>query len=166
MVHRSAKPLLFCDIDGVLSLWGFPMDECPTGNWRTVEGIAHFLSTPAASHLQALEEDFEIVWCSGWEEKANEHLPHLLGVGPYPHVQLDRGSPGTSVAGHWKIEAVDALAAGRPLAWIDDAFNEACHAWARARDSLTLLVPTEPHSGLGDPEADALRAFAQQVSPR
>ena len=31
---------------------------------------------------------------------------------------------------HWKLEAIDAYAGGRPLAWIDDALNPACHEWA------------------------------------
>ena len=52
--------------------------------------------------------------------------------------------------------------AGAPLAWIDDAFNEACEAWAAARAAPTLLVQTEPaarpHGRRG---AQAARAWAQ-----
>ena len=29
--------------------------------------------------LQALAGDFELAWCTGWEEKANEYLPAVLG---------------------------------------------------------------------------------------
>ncbi len=32
---------------------------------------------------------------------------------------------------HWKLDAIDAYAGGRALAWIDDALNDACREWAR-----------------------------------
>ena len=40
--------------------------------------------------LLVLEDLYEIVWCSGWEDRANDHLPHLLGLGPYPHLEFGR----------------------------------------------------------------------------
>lgn len=160
-VHE--KPCLFCDIDGVISLWGFPLDDRPAGRFVAVDGIPHFLSTRAAEHLLALREDFELVWCSGWEEKADEHLPGALGVPRgLPHLSFG-GHARAAVSGraHWKLEAVQTWAGDRPLAWVDDAFNDACFAWAAARDARTLLVATDPSTGLGDAEAAALRAFAR-----
>jgi hypothetical protein len=161
----GAKPWLFCDIDGVISLWGFSLDERPAGRFTTVDGIPHFLSTRAAEHLLALREDFDLVWCSGWEEKADEHLPGVLGVpGGLPHLSFDgRSRAEVSGRAHWKLEAVEAWAGDRPLAWVDDAFNDACFAWASTRDAQTLLVPTDPATGLGDAEAAALRAFARNL---
>jgi hypothetical protein len=157
-------PLLFCDIDGVISLWGFAADTRPPGVWTTVDGVPHFLSTRAAEHLLGLEDVFELVWCSGWEEKADEHLPRVLGVpSGRPHLSFDRSRVDVSARAHWKLDAIDAHAGDRPLAWIDDAFNDACFAWARARPAPTLLVPTEPHVGLGGPEAAALRVFATRL---
>jgi hypothetical protein len=156
------KPLLFCDIDGVISLWGFPNDTRPPGVYAVVEGVPHFLSTRAGDHLLALSADFDLVWCSGWEEKADEHLPRLLGVpAALPHLSFDAGSRGeASARAHWKLAAIEEHAGDRPLAWIDDAFNGACRDWARDRPSPTLLVATEPASGLVDEHAAALRAFA------
>jgi hypothetical protein len=165
-LQLHGNPLLFCDIDGVISLWGFAADSRPAGVWTSVDGIPHFLSTRAAEHLQGLCDHFELVWCTGWEEKADEHLPALLGVpNGRPHLTFaghDRAE--VSARAHWKLDAVDAHAGDRPLAWIDDAFNDACHAWAARRAAPTLLVPTEPHTGLGDAEAAALHAFAQRVT--
>ena len=54
-------------------------------------------------------------------------------------------------------------AAGRPLAWIDDAFNAACHAWAGERAAATLLVRTEPELGLTAREAVQLTRWAQAL---
>jgi hypothetical protein len=148
--------LLFCDIDGVLSLFGFPAESVPEGTWAQVDGIAHLLSSQASRHLLDLSVHFDVMWCSGWEEKANEHLPRLLGLGPYEHLSFPREPE----AEHWKLAAVERAAAGRAMAWIDDDFNDACFAWARAREEATLLVPTEPHTGLTDEHAERLRAWA------
>jgi len=94
--------LLFVDIDGVISLFGFPPDAAPLGTWHQVDGIAHLLSATAARHLHDLADSYELVWCSGWEERANEHLPHLLGLGPFPHLSFPM-PPGNE---HWKIASI------------------------------------------------------------
>ncbi len=171
----SGRPLLMVDIDGVLSLWGFPPDAAPEGSLHFVEGIPHFLSAAAARHLLALVPDFDVVWCSGWEERADEYLPALLGLPRgLPHLCFERrgGADGTgageaagkSLHGHWKIAAIDAHARGRPLAWIDDCLDAACHAWAAARLAPTLLVQTTPAQGLTEPQAAQLQAWAQAPS--
>ena len=155
------KPLLFIDIDGVISLWGFDPNSRPTGAFHPVEGIVHFLSAEAARHLLALRDAFDPVWCSGWEERANEHLPAAVGLGPFPHLSFAADTrAGATTPGHWKLEAVDAYAAGRPAAWIDDAFNDHCHDWAARREAPTLLVETEPATGFTRAHASALRDWA------
>ena len=156
----SLKPLLLVDVDGVVSLFGFPSDERPAGRWLLVDGLPHFLSSAAAEHLLLLAEDFELAWCTGWEEKANEVLPGALGLpGPLPYLSFDR-NPGRG-HGHWKLAAIDAHAGpDRPLAWIDDAHDAACETWASARPGPTLLVGTEPHEGLVERHAATLRAWA------
>jgi hypothetical protein len=164
--QMRGKPLLFCDIDGVISLWGFGEDTRPSGVYAAVDGIPHYLSTRAAEHLLDLAAHFELVWCSGWEDKADEHLPALLGVpSGLPHLSFDgRSRAEVSARAHWKLAAIDEHAGERPLAWVDDAFNDACHAWAAARPAATLLVGTDPSTGLDDHAAAALRAFARDVA--
>lgn len=153
------KPVLFVDVDGVISLWGFSSDRRPAGEFVNVDGILHFLSATAAEHLPRLAESFELVWCTGWEERANEYLPKALRLpGSLPFLTFDR-NPGRG-HGHWKLAAIDAYAGDRPLAWIDDAHDEACHAWAAARAAPTLLVSTLPAVGLTGAHADELRAWA------
>jgi hypothetical protein len=169
-----ARPLLLIDIDGVISLFGFPLTERPEGAFHSIDGIPHLLSTAAARHLLDLVSVFELAWCSGWEEKANEYLPHLLGLPQMPFLSFERdmramggaGSDTDGAAGgggtraHWKLDAIDAFAgAERPLAWIDDAFNDACHEWAGERTGPTLLVQTDPPTGLTEREAALLREW-------
>jgi hypothetical protein len=160
------KPLLLVDIDGVISLFGFEPDKRPAGTWVQVEGIAHLLSTTAAQHLLDLETHYESVWCTGWEEKANDHLPHLLGIGPYPVIPLGhRGAPKKSLQGHWKLAAIDAYAGPeRPLAWIDDFLDEACERWAASRPGPTLLVPTQPAEGLTAAQTLRLQDWAASTT--
>jgi hypothetical protein len=159
------KPVLFCDIDGVISLWGFGEYTRPPGAFAVIDGIPHFLSTRAAEHLLDLQSHFELVWCSGWEEKADEYLPGLLGVPTgLPHLSFDGHSrAAVSARAHWKLAAIEGFAGDRPAAWVDDAFNDACHAWATERDAPTLLVATEPASGLQDAHAAQLRAWAEAL---
>jgi hypothetical protein len=156
------------DIDGVISLFAFQAGAPrPEGSFHSIDGIPHFLSSMAAEHLLALRAVFELVWASGWEEKANEYLPHLLGLPPLPYLSFERGVRGTRGANaHWKLDAIDAYAEGRALAWVDDSFNEACYAWAGARGAPTLLVQTLPADGLTGREAELLRGWAGGLGPR
>ena len=156
------RPLLLVDIDGVISLFSFDPGARPGGTFHSIDGIPHFLSSSAAEHLLGLVSDFELVWASGWEEKANEYLPHLLGLPTLPYLSFDRAVGRTNA--HWKLDAIDAYAStNRPLAWIDDAFNDACHDWAEARVAPTLLVQTLPASGLTEREAETLERWANSL---
>jgi hypothetical protein len=166
-VQESSRPLLMVDIDGVISLFATPGRSwadrrTSEGSFHSIEGIPHFLSSIAAAHLLGLAAHFDLVWASGWEEKADEHLPHLLGLPKgLPFLRFAR-AVGKSNA-HWKLEAIETFACGRPLAWIDDAFNEACQEWARERSALTLLVQTRPEHGLTSREAQQLVGWAQAL---
>jgi hypothetical protein len=154
---------LLIDIDGVISLFGFQPGARPEGSFHSIDGIPHFLSAEAAEHLLALAPGFELAWASGWEEKANDYLPHLLGLPELPHLSFERSVGRTNA--HWKLDSIDAYAGSRPLAWIDDAFNEACHEWAHVRAAPTLLVETTPASGLTRHEAEILEHWAQTLDP-
>lgn len=156
------RPLLLVDVDGVISLFGFQAGQRPEGSFHSIEGIPHFLSSRAGEHLLELWPLFDVVWATGWEEKANEYLPHLLGLpGPLPHLSFER-SVGRLNA-HWKLDAIDAYCGARPLAWIDDSFNDACHDWAGARQAPTLLVQTQPQRGLTGEECDLLAEWARTL---
>lgn len=159
------RPLLLLDIDGVISLFGFDSLRPPPGSFHSIDGIPHFISAEAGAHLQALSDAYQPVWCSGWEEKANEYLPYLLGLpGPLPFLSFER-SPGRANA-HWKLAAIDAYAGRQPLAWVDDAFNGACHEWARQRAAPTLLVVTSAQRGLVSGEVATLLAWADARARR
>ena len=155
------------DIDGVISLFaaqdaGFGMGRgAPRGaQFHSIEGIPHFLSATAAAHLLDLSEHFELVWASGWEERANDHLPHLLGLpAAMPFLRFER-AVGRGNA-HWKLDAIERHAGERALAWIDDALDADCRAWAEERTAPTLLVQTDPRVGLSEREVALLMEWAR-----
>ena len=57
-------------------------------------------------------------------------------------------------------------AGDRPAAWIDDAFDASCHAWAAARRAPTLLVATDPAIGMTDAHVARLERFAAGLPDR
>ncbi len=155
--RRKNKPLLAIDIDGVISLFGFDEDERPPGQFHLVDGLPHYLSRDAANRINRLLKTYEGVWASGWEDRANDHLPALLGVPSLPYITFD-GHKQFGRA-HWKLEAIEDYARDRPLAWIDDSFDRSCHKWAERREAPTLLVPTESDKGLEEGHVEALLAW-------
>ena len=159
-LELMSKPLLLVDIDGVISLYGFAPDSPPAGKFEWVDGIAHFLSLRAGDHLRQLASVYELAWCSGWEEKANEYLPVALDLPtPLPYVRFEPVA--RLVEAHWKLAGIDMFAGPeRPLAWVDDAHDERCEAWARDRAGPTLLVETEPSVGLTERHVERLIAWA------
>jgi HAD domain in Swiss Army Knife RNA repair proteins len=169
-VRNHQKPLLFVDIDGVLSLFGFRSDSRPPGSWINVDGVPHLISATASEHLHRLASLFDLVWCTGWEEKANEHLLRtLMLAAPLPFLTFRQALPDASQASgarHWKLAAIEAHADQRPLAWIDDAHDDGCRAWAAARRAATLLVATEPPVGLTGAHVAELERWARDLRPR
>ena len=152
-------PLLLLDVDGVLSLFGFDPARTPAGRFVSVDGIPHLLTTEAAYHVLALTGNYELVWCTGWEERADEHLPFALGLpAGAPHLRFgDATAPGR----HWKLDAIDAHAGPlRPLAWVDDGHDDMCRAWAQGRPGPTLLISTDPAHGLTTAHRDRLLDWA------
>src|SRR3954447_2021057 len=159
MPANDAVPVLLLDVDGVFSLFGPDLDVRSGGRWLAVEGIAHFLSDSAGEHLRELCARLECVWCTGWEERADEHLRGHYGLPcAFEHLTFDAPPAGA----HWKLAAIDArFGPDRPLAWIDDTLDERVQEWAAARPGPTLLVPTDPALGLTAEHGYAFATWAE-----
>jgi HAD domain in Swiss Army Knife RNA repair proteins len=160
-------PILFVDVDGVISVFGFaPGDGTLPGPLHRIDGVAHCIPDEVGARLVRLAESFELVWATGWEQRANEHLPFLLKL-PFrdlPCLTFD----GRAVFGsaHWKVDAIDEYAADRPAAWIDDNIDETCLAWAEERDAPTLIVETNPAEGITDEHVERLLEWARALADR
>ena len=157
-----SRPLLAVDVDGVVSLFGF--DESPDSSsvcFELIDGKVHCISLAAGNRLLRLSEVFDLVWASGWEARANRHLPSLLGLPALPHLDFDGAARFGSA--DWKLEPLAAYAEGRPLAWLDDCFDDGCYAWAEKRREPTLLLATEPQLGIEEEHVAALLAWARML---
>jgi hypothetical protein len=165
--RTSDRPVLAIDIDGVISLFGFDEEMQPggakastaPGEFHLIDGMLHCISLETGPRLERLAGSYELVWASGWEDRANDHLPGILGVRELPYLTFDgRAVFGTA---HWKLAALDDYAGPRPLAWVDDSLDESCYRWAEERSAPTLLVPTESDLGLLDVHVETLEAWVR-----
>ena len=145
-------------------MFGFDLRQPPEGRYVSVDGIIHLLSRNAAEALIGLAEQFELIWCSGWEEKADEYLPLALGLpAGLRHLSFEPGEAARPPR-HWKLGSIDSFAGRhRPLAWVDDAHDQSCHMWAEARPGPTLLVTTDPATGLTSEQAAQLSDWAARL---
>ncbi len=165
----NQKPVLAIDVDGVISLFGF---EAPppaeTARFELIDGTPHCISLAAGERLNRLAGRFEMVWATGWQDRANDRLPEIIGLGPLPVIEFD--GPGVaplSGPAHWKLGPLDSFVGRRAVAWIDDSFDQSCFEWAEARDSggsPTLLVPTEPDLGIEEGHVAALEHWSGSLT--
>ena len=156
------RPILFVDVDGVISIFGFGPGAPPPGSFHSIDGIVHCISDRAGELLARVAERFDLVWATGWEEKANEYLPHLLNLdGDLPVLTFH----GAAVFGsaHWKLNAIEAYAGDRPAAWIDDFIDDECRTWAKRRSAPTLLVETDSAAGITEGDVDRLLDWADRL---
>src|SRR5215212_9455962 len=164
LVTNETKPILFVDVDGVISLFGFApgIGELP-GPLHWIDGVAHCIPETVGDRLVRLAEDFELVWATGWEERANEHLPFILQLPSRDLPTLVFEGRAVFGSAHWKVDAINEYAGDRPAAWIDDNIDETCAAWADGRSAPTLIVETSPSVGLTDEHVAELLAWADEL---
>jgi hypothetical protein len=160
MPEQSDRPLLAVDVDGVISLFGFDDPTDAPGEFHLIDGVAHCISLAAGERLRRLAEWYDLVWATGWEERANEYLPTLLGL-PEELPYLTFNGRARFGSAHWKLDAIGEYACDRPLAWIDDCIDESCRSWAHMRHGPTLLVPVEPQRGLEEAQTEAMISWAR-----
>ena len=159
----NARPVLFVDVDGVISLFGF-RPGTPPGAFHHIDGIVHCIGHDAGRRINALASGFELVWATGWEEKANEYLPSLLLLEQRKLPVLTFEGRAVFGTAHWKVEAIDEYAGRRPAAWIDDNLDETCWAWAERRAAPTLLIETDAAVGITDEDVERLLRFAESCA--
>ena len=162
----SDLPILALDVDGVI---------CPLDNdrheiegdvdFRLVDGVPLRLFRTALEAVSELKPLYELVWATGWGERANEFLAPGLGIQRLGSVEFE--SFGSKRSADWKIEAIEEFAGSRRLAWIDDSHTSRTHRWARRRQSNgpdTLLVATTPWIGITGEHVRELVCWAEAGS--
>lgn len=182
------KPLLLVDVDGVLCPFGrcavHSFDGHTTNNPKVLqvlreaeypgytfhEGAQVHYSEANIERLARLGKSFELVWCTGWEEKANEIIGPLHKLAKLPVVRIF-GSLGPYLATgpyvHWKKNAIEEFVGDRAYAFIDDDITADGIIYANNRWSKqgipTLWMRIEPTDGLQEYHLEGLEAFAEDA---
>lgn len=158
----SGRPLLLVDIDGVLS--PYAAAECPDGFVEYVlfpnDPAPHRLRADHGAWLLELSEIYDLVWASAWGIVAHEKLSAILHLHQFPYVPM----PDIPFAPADKVPAIDRYVEDKAVAWIDDLIVEETLAWATSRKAPTLLVQTDPATGMTRDHVDQLLAWASALS--
>ena len=152
----SGKPLLFLDVDGVVSV-------------KPVPGSVPYVSEGAGERIRALSSRYEIIWATGWGQGANTYFGPLLGLeADFPVLAFGHGamSGATSLSADWKIKAVDRTAGDHAVAWVDDNISHRHERWARRRRMPTRLVRTNPYTGITDDDVRLLLEWADELEAK
>lgn len=135
---KDDRPICFLDVDGVLNTVRPNKD---TGDQQRFEGFPICMHKGLKRMLERLEAEFEIVWLTTWEEKANEHFCTHLGLGPWPVCKWrHRMSSNYKLPALWEwVEAKGAY--DRGFVFIDD---DAQWEWQKFGEKLQGELPNTP----------------------
>jgi hypothetical protein len=177
----SVRPILAVDVDGVLNAMS---RGAPPEGWRDGRALGFRIryNPGHGAKLLAVAEETgaELVWCTTWEELANEHIAPLVGLPELPWVPMEPGrdavvsaSPdsGQRAGTHYhslgdtKAAAMCAYASDRPFCWLDDEPD--------AEDALSshpvphLVIQVPERTGLQDEHLERARTWLREhVQPR
>lgn len=189
---KTKKPLFLLDIDGVLNLFDA---RIPTGkHWFDTKGRMH-AETRVPDHLREaivhgyslvlhpehpdmiseIEELFEPVWATMWQELAwMAGLEMGFGV-DWDYIDFDsfytaeqhaeRRRTGVGV-GPYKQPGIEAILGDRPGVWVDDDMTPAQILWAQRRTEAgipTLFIQPDPEFGMTWEHVDEILTFAEDL---
>lgn len=166
-----APPAVLIDVDGVLNPYRAKPHRRPAGygthrlrpnGWADRKPLRVWLHPEHGPMLLDLAEraDVELWWCTTWERDANTMIGPPIGLPELPVVKFGfRGSAS------WKFAPVLDAFHGRPLAWLDDDFDDhpALLRWFVEQRSATptLLVRIDPRIGLQPADLDRIAEWRQ-----
>nr|WP_042195245.1 HAD domain-containing protein [Kibdelosporangium sp. MJ126-NF4]CEL21842.1 putative secreted protein [Kibdelosporangium sp. MJ126-NF4]CTQ92621.1 putative secreted protein [Kibdelosporangium sp. MJ126-NF4] len=164
--------LLLLDVDGPLNPYAAQASRRPPGyetfrqttggRWltgkeaRKRKGLRVWLNPAHGPMLRELAEEtgLTLVWATTWQHEANTCVAPAIGLPELPVIEF---TPSTG----WKWAAVAAYAQGRPIAWLDDQFDEFPAARGtfdeQRAGASTFLCHVDPATGLLDAHVDAIR---------
>ena len=145
----------------MISLFGFdgPVEELP-GRFHLIDGMAHCIPDEVGGRLRALADDYEIVWATGWEDRANDRLPDILGLPEsFPFLTFDGSAPSAPHIG--RSGPIDATPAIDPWPGWTTASMRAARTGRRCARRPPCWFPPTPTIGLTEAQVEALLSWAR-----
>lgn len=147
------KAYILVDVDGVLNAFGLQGKKLPA-DWKQAVArsfpIIYREEMGAELLSLAAENDAELVWCTTWQETANEHIAPLVGLPELPHIPLHMPKMDAST-GRCKAYSIPKWMnenGEKPFIWFDDESD--CGYWLKREcpNVKAIWVQCYPSKGL------------------
>jgi hypothetical protein len=167
---------LIMDIDGVLIPYPDAAGRSPATHTRHLVTPTGYERQPAVpiwlnhDHGRLINKfladtGLPLVWATTWQHDANRLIGSRLGLPTFPVIEWGRP---TFTVSHpngylWKRDPVAEWIGSTPVAWVDDDFTEADHAWAAERSAsgvATILIQPDHYIGLLPEHLDSAAEWA------
>ena len=168
------KPVLFCDVDGVINISKTVNDSIIETPFKHLDGLPKFFNYKTFRHrpqvadfIKNVEADF--VWLTAWQKFAPISLDRMFGREsqgylPWKHnlwrAFLDRKHFQKSVA----LNAWALANPGKPFIWIDDVATIFAEKYTFADREDVLIIKTETETGLTDEHINSVNRFISLTS--
>lgn len=165
------KPVLFCDVDGVVNVPKGSHDNLIETPFRFLEGLPKFFNYKTFRHRPEVENfiktiEAEFVWLTAWQKFAPVSLDKLFerdsdGYLPWEHNFIkwftDRKHYYKSVALNEWVEDNP----NRPFIWIDDYAVQFADQYDFAQREDVLIIKPETNVGLTDEHINKINKFVK-----
>lgn len=161
---RSAPPVCFLDIDGVLA----PFDRRQPGLEPVRVGGYYgtlLVSPSIIARIRDLHRArvIEVRWLTSWEDDANTCLAPLVGLDTYPVHHEPDGPMGER---YWKETVVrDHAQSGQRFVWIDDemTFYNSHVTVSADHGEQGLVIAPDSLTGLTHAQVDMIERFLDEA---
>lgn len=165
------KPVIFCDVDGVINVPKESHDNLIETPFKMLEGLPKIFNYKTFRHrpevetfIQSINTDF--VWLTAWQKFAPVSLDKLFqfnsnGYLPWEHNFIkwftDRKHYFKSVAlNQWVENNPD-----KPFVWIDDYAVQFADQYNFSKRDDVIIVQPETHVGLTDKHIQTINNFVK-----